>query len=240
LESDARLVEDGGESPFRPFSSTFACSVHDSIQDRIEILWALFPMHWYEKRIERPFGQLTKLWEIVYVRFFPFRCLYRYIFMHRSGWGTGGAARTARSSNMIQDKGPVFKRGRAILRLGVPASEYTYLREDEMIRRAVDALLRDPGPVEATRVLTLPQRRKTDSVIRHRLDSRPPRSKPDLGGLKSASLLHREPHGERGPLSHLALDVDPAAVLVDNVAADVQPKPQALLLGGVKGLKEAT
>ena len=48
-------------------------------------------------------------------------------------------------------------------------SEHTYLKEDEMIRRAIEALLRDLGPVEATRFLTLSQSRKMDSVIRHRL-----------------------------------------------------------------------
>ena len=48
-------------------------------------------------------------------------------------------------------------------------SEHTYLKEDEMIRRAIEALLRDLGPVEATRFLTLPQHRKMDSVTRHRL-----------------------------------------------------------------------
>lgn len=47
-------------------------------------------------------------------------------------------------------------------------SEHTYLVEDEMIRRAIEALLRDLGPVETTRFLTLPQRRKIDSVTRHR------------------------------------------------------------------------
>jgi hypothetical protein len=47
--------------------------------------------------------------------------------------------------------------------------EHTYLQEDEMVRRAIDALLRDLGPVEATRFLTLPQRRRIDSVTRHRL-----------------------------------------------------------------------
>ena len=46
--------------------------------------------------------------------------------------------------------------------------EHTYLQEDEMVRRAIDALLRDLGPVEATRFLTLPQRRRMDSVARHR------------------------------------------------------------------------
>jgi hypothetical protein len=48
-------------------------------------------------------------------------------------------------------------------------SEHTYLKEDEMIRRAIEALLKDLGPVETTRFLTLPQRRKMDSVTRHRL-----------------------------------------------------------------------
>lgn len=48
-------------------------------------------------------------------------------------------------------------------------SEHTYLREEEMIHRAIQALLRDLGPVETTRFLTLPQRRRMDSVARHRL-----------------------------------------------------------------------
>ena len=48
-------------------------------------------------------------------------------------------------------------------------SEHTYLREEEMIHRAIQALLRDLGPVETTRFLTLPQRRRADSVTRHRL-----------------------------------------------------------------------
>jgi hypothetical protein len=48
-------------------------------------------------------------------------------------------------------------------------SQHTYLREDEMIRRAIEALLKDLGPIEATRFLTLPQRRRMDSVTRHRL-----------------------------------------------------------------------
>jgi hypothetical protein len=48
-------------------------------------------------------------------------------------------------------------------------SEHTYLCEDEMIRRAIKALLRDLGPVESIRFLTLPQRHRMDSVVRHRL-----------------------------------------------------------------------
>ena len=48
-------------------------------------------------------------------------------------------------------------------------SEHTYLKEDELIRRAIRALLRELGPVETTRFLTLPQRTRVESVARHRL-----------------------------------------------------------------------
>lgn len=48
-------------------------------------------------------------------------------------------------------------------------SEHIYLQEDEMISRAVDALLKALGPVEAVRFLTLSQQRRLDSVTRHRL-----------------------------------------------------------------------
>ena len=48
-------------------------------------------------------------------------------------------------------------------------SEHTYLQEEEMIRRAIDALLRDLGPIETARFLTLTKRRRLDSVTRHRL-----------------------------------------------------------------------
>jgi hypothetical protein len=48
-------------------------------------------------------------------------------------------------------------------------SEHTYLQGDELVRRAIEALLRDLGPVEAARFLTLPQRQRMDSVTRHRL-----------------------------------------------------------------------
>ncbi len=43
-----------------------------------------------------------------------------------------------------------------------------YLPEDEMIRRALDALMTALGPVETTRFLTLPRQRRLDSVKRHR------------------------------------------------------------------------
>lgn len=48
-------------------------------------------------------------------------------------------------------------------------SEHIYLQEDEMISRAVDALLKALGPVETVRFLTLSQQRRLDSVTRHRL-----------------------------------------------------------------------
>ena len=46
--------------------------------------------------------------------------------------------------------------------------DHTYLREDEMIRRAVSTLLETLGPVETARFLTLPRQRRLDSVTRHR------------------------------------------------------------------------
>ena len=48
-------------------------------------------------------------------------------------------------------------------------TEHTYLKEEEMVRRAVDALLRDLGPVETARFLSLATRHRLDSVTRHRL-----------------------------------------------------------------------
>jgi hypothetical protein len=46
--------------------------------------------------------------------------------------------------------------------------EHIYLQEDEMIRRAIDALMSTLGPIEAVRFLTLPRQRRVDSVTRHR------------------------------------------------------------------------
>jgi len=48
-------------------------------------------------------------------------------------------------------------------------SRHTYLQEDEMIRRAIHVLVKELGPVEATRFLTLPARQRLDAVTRHRL-----------------------------------------------------------------------
>lgn len=45
---------------------------------------------------------------------------------------------------------------------------HAYLQEDEMVRRAVDTLLEAFGPIETVRFLTLPRRRRLDSVMRHR------------------------------------------------------------------------
>ncbi len=47
-------------------------------------------------------------------------------------------------------------------------AEHTYLQEDELVRRAIDALLRALGPVEATRFLAMPRAQQLDSIQRHR------------------------------------------------------------------------
>jgi len=44
---------------------------------------------------------------------------------------------------------------------------HIYLPEDEMIQRAMKALIIALGPVEAMRFLTLPRQRRLDSVQRH-------------------------------------------------------------------------
>ena len=46
-------------------------------------------------------------------------------------------------------------------------AEHTYLREEELVHRAIEALLTALGPVEATRFLTLPRARTVDAVQRH-------------------------------------------------------------------------
>jgi hypothetical protein len=46
--------------------------------------------------------------------------------------------------------------------------QHSYLQEDELVRRAIGALLQSLGPVEATRFLTLARTRQLDSVQRHR------------------------------------------------------------------------
>ena len=44
----------------------------------------------------------------------------------------------------------------------------TYLPEDVMVRRALEALMNTLGPVEMIRFLTLPRQRQLDAVQRHR------------------------------------------------------------------------
>ncbi len=45
---------------------------------------------------------------------------------------------------------------------------HAYLQEDDMVRQAVDALMKTLGPIETARFLTLPRHRRLDSVRRHR------------------------------------------------------------------------
>ena len=47
-------------------------------------------------------------------------------------------------------------------------TEHIYLEEDEVVRRAVEALVRDLGPVEAMRFLSLHRAQVLDSVAQHR------------------------------------------------------------------------
>lgn len=47
-------------------------------------------------------------------------------------------------------------------------SEYKYLNEEEMVQRAIDALMDALGPIETARFLTLPRQERLDSVMRHR------------------------------------------------------------------------
>jgi len=48
----------------------------------------------------------------------------------------------------------------------VKASVFT--DEEQLITKAVDVLIKELGPVEASRFLTLPKKRRTESVKRHR------------------------------------------------------------------------
>ncbi|MBI5651246.1 MAG: hypothetical protein HZC40_12510 [Chloroflexi bacterium] len=43
-----------------------------------------------------------------------------------------------------------------------------YLPEDQVVRRALDALMKSLGPVETARFLNLPRQRRIESVRRHR------------------------------------------------------------------------
>jgi hypothetical protein len=46
--------------------------------------------------------------------------------------------------------------------------EHTYLKEDEMVQRGIQALMDALGPIETVRFLTLPRQQRIDAVTRHR------------------------------------------------------------------------
>ena len=43
-----------------------------------------------------------------------------------------------------------------------------YITEEELVAKAVSALLKELGPVETSRFMTLPQKKRIESVKRHR------------------------------------------------------------------------
>ena len=46
--------------------------------------------------------------------------------------------------------------------------DHSLLQEDEMVRRAIAALMDRLGPIETARFLTLPHARRMNAVLRHR------------------------------------------------------------------------
>jgi len=57
-----------------------------------------------------------------------------------------------------------------------------YINEDQLIKKAIDILMENLGPVETNRFLTLPVKKRIESVKRHRLwqsrlSDEPPRCK---------------------------------------------------------------
>ena len=62
-----------------------------------------------------------------------------------------------------------MRQSAALLRQGELALKTpSYLPEDKMVRRAIEALMSELGPVETIRFLTLPRERRMDAVRRHR------------------------------------------------------------------------
>jgi hypothetical protein len=47
-------------------------------------------------------------------------------------------------------------------------SRVQYKTEEELVEKAVSILLKELGPVETSRFMTLPQKRRTESLRRHR------------------------------------------------------------------------
>lgn len=43
-----------------------------------------------------------------------------------------------------------------------------YMDEDVVIKKGIEALIKELGPVEAIRFITMPKRKRIDSVRRHR------------------------------------------------------------------------
>ena len=43
-----------------------------------------------------------------------------------------------------------------------------YITEEELVTKAISVLLKEPGPVETGRFMTLPQKKRIESVKRHR------------------------------------------------------------------------
>ena len=43
-----------------------------------------------------------------------------------------------------------------------------YLNEDDLVRKAVDILIQKLGPIETARFINVPQKRRLESVKRHR------------------------------------------------------------------------
>lgn len=43
-----------------------------------------------------------------------------------------------------------------------------YLSEDDLVKKAVDILIQELGPIETARFINIPQKRRSDSVKRHR------------------------------------------------------------------------
>lgn len=48
-------------------------------------------------------------------------------------------------------------------------SDVKYMDEENVIKRATQALIKELGPVETIRFLTMPQKKRTESVRRHRV-----------------------------------------------------------------------
>ena len=44
-----------------------------------------------------------------------------------------------------------------------------YLSEEELVRKAIEVLMQELGPMETARFINLPQPKRIDSVKRHRL-----------------------------------------------------------------------